>query len=722
MISRLSLTRVVLGGPLLLAGAAFFLALALTFDGVPASDPPPPSGSATANAEGQRRYVLPIAGDRPAVSSTFGEYRPGHFHAGVDFSTAGRVGIPVLAVDDGHVVRVRASGLGYGRAIYVQLRDGRLAVYAHLSSYKPTLARYVESQQDSLGRYRVDLWPEVGRFPVKRGETIGHSGRSGAGGPHFHFELREGDIALNPMSHGLTLDDAREPLLHALYFTPLSSAARVNGGARKLRVPLVQGTGVLTAREAIELRGPVAVSLQGHDPGRDPENRLGLYRLELWVNGASAFEAQFDRIDYLRNHEVEAQYDYEEALRGRRSVQNLFVPWGVTGAYYGPFQAGAGILYAGEAGERVPTTVGPGYGSKLSPGMHALRVVASDAAGKRTEAEVSLRVPPPSTPAPVAPRLAASSAAAGPAPLRMPRLELRAEGRIADALLDFGAPLSAPPVIRIPGSPSPAEVHLLGPGRYRVRFDALGQPALILAHGAADSAGAPAGDRLPLDWLSAPSGRALQGTLAGGRVLVELPSGAFFEDAYLWAAEDPTPPALSAGLKAASPVFVIEPGILPLDQGFWLGIRQNAGASGEGVALYRLDRGEWDHEGDEVRPEGIVGGTVKRLSHFVLARDVVPPHVEWLSPTAERLSTGAQPLLRARVRDSESGFREDDLTFFIDGRRVPSEWDPDAGDLRYTPRTPLAPGKHPLVVEARDRAGLTTRRELTITVRAAPDS
>ncbi len=171
-----------------------------------------------------------------------------------------------------------------------------------------------------------------------------------------------------------------------------------------------------------------------------------------------------------------------------------------------------------------------------------------------------------------------------------------------------------------------------------------------------------------------------------------------------------------------SPVFALEPGILPLDQGLWLGIRKEATADGGGVGLYRFDRGEWDHEGTEERPGGIIGGTVKRLSHFVLARDAVPPHVAWLSPTPERLSTGPKPLLRARVRDSESGFREDDLTFFVDGRQVPSEWDPDAGDLRYAPRSPLAAGKHTLAVEARDRAGLVTRRELTITVRATPDS
>ena len=732
MIPRLSLLRVALAGLALFAITAILMAVMAT-KGIeaapdspqstsPTSDPPHSVSASATGAKLTPRYALPIAGANPVVSSTFGEYRPGHFHAGVDFSTGGQVGIPVLAVDDGHVVRVRASGLGYGRAIYLQLRDGRLAVYAHLSSYMPDLARYVESMQDSLGRYRVDLWPPAGRFPVKRGQTIGHSGRSGIGGPHFHFELREGDIALNPMSHGFELDDARSPLLHALYFTPLESHARVNGSARKQRVELVQGTGgVLTARETIELQGPVAVSLQTHDPGKDSENRLGVYRLEMRVDDVPIFEAQFDRIDYLRNHEVEAQYDYEEALRGRRSVQNLFVPWGVTGDHYRGLRAGAGLLAAGE--ERATG----GAALAVPPGAHTIRVVAADAAGKQSEAQVSVKVAARKEPAPMTPRLATSSASPRAAPPRTPKLELRADGRFADAVLDFGASLPSPPVVTVSGLP--AEVHQLAPGRYRARFDALGQPALLVngVHAGADSA-ATTGDSLQLDWLSAPAKKAMEGALAGGQVWAELPAKAFFGDGYLWAAEEPKPPALPAGLKAVSPVFALEPGILPLDQGLWLGIRNDATAAdggavaGGAVALYRFDRGDWDHEGAEERPGGFIGGTVKRLSHFVLARDVVAPHVAWLSPTQEKLSTGPKPLLRARVRDGESGFREDDLTFFIDGRRVPSEWDQDAADLRYTPRSPLAPGKHTLAVEARDRAGLVTRRELTITVRATPDS
>ena len=37
----------------------------------------------------------------PELTSSFGEFRLGHFHAGIDLSTFGRQGAPVFAVDEG---------------------------------------------------------------------------------------------------------------------------------------------------------------------------------------------------------------------------------------------------------------------------------------------------------------------------------------------------------------------------------------------------------------------------------------------------------------------------------------------------------------------------------------------------------------------------------------------------------------------------------------------
>ncbi|HEX7878087.1 MAG TPA: M23 family peptidase, partial [Candidatus Eisenbacteria bacterium] len=124
-----------------------------------------------------RGYHAPIAATCP-VSSSFGEYRANHFHGGLDFSTSGEVGLPIHAIADGWVWRVRASGSGYGRALYVRLADGRTQVTAHQSRFAPAIAAFVAAAQESLDRYEVDLSPGEGRLPVKRGEIIAWSGES----------------------------------------------------------------------------------------------------------------------------------------------------------------------------------------------------------------------------------------------------------------------------------------------------------------------------------------------------------------------------------------------------------------------------------------------------------------------------------------------------------------------------------------------------------------
>jgi len=685
-----------------------------------------PAGAAGADST---RYGSPI--DLPmAMSATFGEYRPGHFHAGVDFSTGGREGIPVLAIDDGQVVRVRASALGYGRSIYVRTRAGQLAVYGHLSGFMPELARYVESVQDSLGRYRVDLTPPAGRFPVKKGQVIGRSGSSGAGGAHFHFEMREGDIAINPLAE-IQVPDHFAPQLFALHVIPLEARARVNGGRERARIAFSPKPGQgLAATAPITIEGRVGLSVQGYDrAGATADNHLGIYHLELWVDGERVFSSKYDRFDYLRNHEVEAQYDYEEVLHGRRSVVHLFVPAGVVGDFYGGLPAGAGVLHGGAApsagqswpGERI-----------LTPGEHALKIVAADAAGNQLAVAATLRVVETAVPAAGAESATATfSDTMATAP---PRVKLVPDGRMATLELDFGAPPAAPPLVRAPGV---TDLTALGTGRFRVRLDATGQtpiPVSARLPGAHPGVqGAQSLWQVDLPWIPVQRLDASTTFLADRQVRVELKTGAFFEDAYLFAETlSGTVPALPAGLTPRSARFQLEPSTLPLDQGFWLGLEPNADADEgiEAVSLYRYDGDEWSYVGSERRAgdgRSWIGADVKRLSQFALAKDTVPPQVEWVSPamTITAVSStgsgsapgGSRPLLRARVKDVGAGFREDDLTFLIDGRPVPSEWDPDTGDLRYTPRQPLGPGRHVLIAQAKDRAGLVTRRERTLTVR-----
>jgi murein DD-endopeptidase MepM/ murein hydrolase activator NlpD len=162
-----------------------------------------------------------------ALTGSFGEARSSHFHAGLDLSTAERVGAPVQAPVGGHIVRVRASGVGYGRSLYLLADDGRLLVFAHLDAFDQPIAGYVAAIQDSTGDYEQDLWPDSSAFPVRAGQRLGWSGRSGTGPPHLHFEVRRGDTALNPLHAGAEVRDTQDPVFRAVTLEPLDGNSTV---------------------------------------------------------------------------------------------------------------------------------------------------------------------------------------------------------------------------------------------------------------------------------------------------------------------------------------------------------------------------------------------------------------------------------------------------------------------------------------------------------------
>src|SRR5262245_23932263 len=173
-----------------------------------------------------------------SLNGGFGEYRSNHFHGGLDLGTGGDVGRPVLAPLTGWIERVRASGSGYGRSLYLHGEDGRLLVFGHLDAYAEPLASYVAAAQESTGQYEQDLWPEAGRFKVPAGPRIAWTGESGAGGPHLHIEIRRGDMAYDPLRAGLALADTSAPTLASVTFEPLDETSFVERSAAPVTVKL----------------------------------------------------------------------------------------------------------------------------------------------------------------------------------------------------------------------------------------------------------------------------------------------------------------------------------------------------------------------------------------------------------------------------------------------------------------------------------------------------
>jgi murein DD-endopeptidase MepM/ murein hydrolase activator NlpD len=159
----------------------------------------PLSSSETVNYILGRGLLVPVAG--VAVSQlhdTFDEGRDdGRVHRALDIRAPR--GTPVLAADDGRVLRVRPNALG-GNTIYATDPAGRVVYYyAHLDAYQPGLAEGATiARGDVLG-------------------TVGTTGNAPKDTPHLHFQVMrmppdgkywDGD-AINPYPLFLLLHAAR---------------------------------------------------------------------------------------------------------------------------------------------------------------------------------------------------------------------------------------------------------------------------------------------------------------------------------------------------------------------------------------------------------------------------------------------------------------------------------------------------------------------------------
>ncbi|HPC17222.1 MAG TPA: M23 family metallopeptidase [Candidatus Hydrogenedentes bacterium] len=252
--------------------------------------------SATVSAH-EEPYAWPLELPR-AVTGTFGEYRGGRFHAGIDLMT-GQNGRPVHAPADGYVMRVTCSPWGYGRALYLQLADGHVAVLGHLDGFAPGIAEYVRAEQHARERYTVELTPDPSRFQIKKGEHVAFSGSTGTVDPHLHYEIRDADNRpVNPRGCGVQWPDVTPPTIRAVLVVPGTSASTVNGDFLPAILKVRRTDDGSYVCGPVKASGRVVFGLDTIDPANNGNSRLGVYRIATTVDGVELFRIQFDRFSY----------------------------------------------------------------------------------------------------------------------------------------------------------------------------------------------------------------------------------------------------------------------------------------------------------------------------------------------------------------------------------------------------------------------------------------
>ncbi|MFN8177337.1 MAG: hypothetical protein U0167_05385 [bacterium] len=397
------------------------------------------------------------------ITSTFCEFRAGHFHSGIDISTNGRTGYECRASDDGDVVRVRVGCKGYGKAVYLAMRDGRTAVYAHLSRFAGAIEDTARAIGRSTGSAYFDRTFPPGTFAVRRGQVVAYTGETGVGVPHLHVEVRDArERPLDPLREGLAVPDSRPPTLRRIALTPLSPGSAVSGETDTHVTEVTAGSAAPVP--VVPVEGEIGLSVDVVDATDDCRFDLAPSALELREGARTLAAVHYDSFSFDETDRLDFQIDPRFSYASTTCYQNLFRHPG----YDLPFAQGdgSGVLAGGAATEE----------------RRRLAILARDAAGNeaRTEIELSFAAAPsilslveesPEDAASRGPRLAVSGLARAARGLARVEIDVTTDGGRTWADL--------PPATPAPGGGFRVEVALSGSGVIRASaVDSLGVSGL----------------------------------------------------------------------------------------------------------------------------------------------------------------------------------------------------------------------------------------------------
>ena len=701
----------------------------------------------------------------PALSSTFGETRATAFHAGMDVKTWGKTGYEVQALADGYIWRVRTSPWGYGRAVYLKLSDGRTVVYGHLQRFVPQIAERVHKAQVKRGSYSVDLYFNEGDLPVEGGELIAWSGQSGAGPPHLHLELRDGDnVPVNPLLHGFAIADTIAPTLQRVAITPYGSGAQVEGG----HDPYVLGLrfrperGEFTVAKPIQVHGWVGVSIQMYDRADGASNELAPYSAALELDGRAYFAAEYDRVAYADMHQIALDRSLVKFAGGAGDFFNLCrLPGNRLGFYK---ERGNGLLNTGKGA--------------LGKGMHEAVIMVTDVNGNESRVRFRLLVdaPPQITNARisisadsiytieaqltdaddalVAVELASSPDGEtwkevdrrqsrlgelkwrihrGAAYWRVRALDPAGEGAFAICRLPVEAgeeqagevPVSGfvverrshqdfvEIIMRHDQVPSAAPRVRVGASWLDPRQTGLREFRVAVPIKPGDSAQIPVDlyaqglpvEQVLLDRQLVRPGIAHDLSFYGGQITLRFAEASvytpFFPQVEVFEPQTPQELLVAGAAFSLGPEF-------SFDRKMEIRLRYEGGDwPAEKLGIYReVAEGKWGMVGNEWdAAHGQVGAKVRHFGRYALLADLVPPEIDALRPAAGKV-VEARPTIRAAIRDMGAGIgREKDIELVLDGRSILAEYDPDAGLVHGHLPEDLLPGQHNLLVRVRDMSG-----------------
>ncbi len=263
------------------------------------------------------------------ASGTFGELRSTHFHAGDDYRTQQRIGLPLHAAADGFVSRVRVQIGGGGNSVYIDHPNGYTTVYLHMDRFNDVLTNIIRAEQYKQKRFDVDINVAPEQVKLSKGQVIGHAGNTGgSAGPHLHFEIRDSKTQhpLNPQLFGLRFNDRFNPTINSVLVYDLNDEL-FNEHTPRRPFPartLQNGRYGLNAGNPILVSGKFGLGISAIDRHRAGGFQNGVYSIELFLDGKAISTVLFEELDFNTSRAIHSYIDYPYWKSSKAKVQKSF--------------------------------------------------------------------------------------------------------------------------------------------------------------------------------------------------------------------------------------------------------------------------------------------------------------------------------------------------------------------------------------------------------------
>jgi hypothetical protein len=606
------------------------------------------------------------------LTSSFAEFRAGRFHAGIDLRAP--VGQPVYAAANGYISRVRCSPWGYGKAVYLQFKDGNSAIYAHLSDYDDALRQYVRKAQHAAKNYSVDLTPDRALFPVRAGDLIARSGQTGIGAPHLHYELRDPALSpVNPRLLGLTWPDQSKPVIRKLLVAPAGPESRVNGDLLPALLA-VQPAGEGRYQAApVRARGRIGFGVDVLDPAAGG-SKLGIHRIIVRHGDTELFRLQHDLLSYANHRNAEVAY--HPYLLGQGQLLSLW---------------------------RWPGNVCASYARSKGDGWWA---VPADAVEIEIEVAdfndnaVVLTVP-------IQPEAETAKKPPVPGPAAQGAAELDCHGNYLALTMRFTAAEPEPPAVTIESG-----ADLVIPPV--VRIDAKTFRAGFVPNTSGEYVFQATHPRLKPFARSIHAvrrGDAARNIDLGGVTLHTVPRAPY---GWLFARAFTVTEKTPADLKRLSDPVRVWPEQMPLDELVELSFPTPTGLDRpERAHVYRKSGSAWTRQ-DTTRTAATFKIATRKFGTYAILQDDVPPAIAKISIADGAQTASKRPPLHASVSDTGSGITNVEIN--CDGAWLLTAYDPEHYRMEWEADEDLPPGPRKITFQATDAAGNTTTRTRDVVI------